>query len=126
MDANLTSILHTVSYVFVGFVFFFFGYLVGRLDWVAGKILSRTLDSEPVLVAESRARSHNRPAESAQVKPADQPVKTIAIDESKFVAKINTAGMKRADKNELGKTSVANDGTMQNAISKLAQLKGEQ
>jgi len=123
MDTDLVNVLTLSISIAIAAVSFCFGYIISRLNCISSCISSRSTEEPVVLVAESRTRRHNQAPETGS--PSQVAAKPIEIDESKFVATINTSGMQRADKNELGKTSVSEDETMQQAVSKLAQLKGD-
>lgn len=90
------------------------GYLLGRLD-----VLARAQPGAEPLVLESRRRTGTAPAAASRAAIA-----AISIDEKKFVAPINTDGMARNEKIQLGKTTeIADD--INSSVSKLAQLKGK-
>lgn len=94
------------------------GYLVGRLQ--------KSPTTIP-LGHYSAASTVNAPS-TPQV-PAKSPASTpqvprkIDINEAKFVAPVDTGGMERLDRNELGTTTVSQD-DIQGSVSRLAQLKG--
>jgi hypothetical protein len=55
----------------------------------------------------------------------NQAVTHVGIDDRKYVAPINTAGLTRGDAtNSIGKTTATKD-DIQGSVSKLAQLKGK-
>lgn len=90
------------------------GFLLGRLD----RLCRTGTGCDGALIMESRKRS-TAPNAAAQARAA-----AINIDDTKFVAPINTAGMARNEKIELGKTvEIADD--INSSVSKLAQLKGK-
>lgn len=71
------------------------------------------------------APPETRPA--SFLKTAGRPplVSAVDIDSSKYVAPIDTAGMKRVGStNSIGKTTATKD-DIQGSVSKLAQLKGK-
>lgn len=95
------------------------GYALGRLDWLAGKVLSIAAADNSLLVEsfkQAPKRSAGFPAEAKAPRKID-------ISEAKFVAPVDTGGMERLDGNELGKTTVTQD-DIQGSVSRLAQLKG--
>lgn len=92
------------------------GYALGRLDVLARAQGAAVGDS---LVLESRRRPSTLPAAKQLATALD-----ISIDEKKFVAPINTEGMARNEKIQLGKTTeIADD--INSSVSKLSQLKGK-
>lgn len=95
------------------------GYALGRLDWLAGKVLSITAADNSLLVESIKQAPRKRAAVEAAPKAAVK----IDINEAKFVAPVDTEGMERLDGNELGKTTVTQD-DIQGSVSRLAQLKG--
>lgn len=108
------------------------GYLLGRLDWIAGKVLSLSKVPTAIMVAgtEYKAGAVGRQLpQTASAQVADEPElpqpakKKIDIDTKKFVAPVTTDGMVRLDQNELGTTVVAQD-KINDSVSRLAQLKG--
>lgn len=92
------------------------GYLLGRVDVLAR---AQSPAEGDTLILESRRRPATVPSAKARAAALD-----ISIDEKKFVAPINTDGMTRNEKIELGKTTeIADD--INSSVSKLAQLKGK-
>jgi hypothetical protein len=90
------------------------GYLLGRLDVLTRGSRSDHADPGPQSFI-AKTRSGPAPA-AARI--------AVSIDEKKFVAPINTSGMARNEKIELGKTTeIADD--INSSVSKLAQLKGK-
>ena len=125
----------TVAYVtalFLIFMGYVAGYLVGRLDIIysALRLLGKTVQSanrehnhsaqvvEKPVTSKSRAA---RPDESAFVV---KPSVSLDINTSTFVTPISTAGMERAGAGELGKTTAVQD-DIGASVSKLSQLKSK-
>jgi len=100
------------------------GYALGRLDWIAGKVLSIS-KQPPVVVAPPVLAAPRRPRpDPGWADPVRTRGSRFKIDEAKFVAPVNTAGMERLDTNELGSTTVTEE-NVQDAVSRLAKLKGQ-
>ena len=107
-----------MDYVVHGLVFaaFVLGYIVGRLDLIAGRLREPTGETYQSPLANKRnAREAVGPVMAAQ---------RIDINTATVVTAIDTAGMRRAGAEELGKTTATND-DIASSVSKLAQLKGK-
>lgn len=110
------------------------GYALGRLDWVAGKVLSLSKVPTAIMVAGGKEHKDEPDRHQPQRKPVcnadplfklplQQGRQKFDIDTRKFVAPVTTDGMVRLDQNELGTTVVAQD-KIDDSVSRLAQLKG--
>lgn len=117
MDATTLLIVCTSAGFSVGVSL---GYALGRLDWLAGRVLS-IVAADNSLIVESFKQAPRRKV--VQDEPEVKTPRKIDISEAKFVAPVDTAGMERLDENELGKTTVTQD-DIQGSVSRLAQLKG--
>ena len=112
--------------IFIGYVA---GYIVGRLDIVysALRILVRIAKGavdEPnpqSPVMQSTAQSRRFSVAPSVPAPATT---RVDINETKFVAPVSTAGMERSGAGELGKTTAVQD-DIGASVSKLSQLKGK-
>lgn len=125
----------TVAYVtalFLIFMGYVAGYLVGRLDIIysALRVLCKTVqtsDGGHTPSAQVVGEPVSRPARAARREESDFVVKPMApvdINTSTFVTAISTAGMERSGAGELGKTTAVQD-DIGSSVSKLAQLKGK-
>lgn len=103
----------------VAFVTFVLGYIVGRLDFIVGR-LGESADAP----LQSTLRAHLGRKTGTNVASASLGAEKIDIDTTTVVTNISTDGMQRAGAKELGKTTVAKD-DIQSSVSKLAQLKGK-
>ena len=123
----------TVAYVtalFLIFMGYVAGYLVGRLDIIYGA-LRRVCKAVQNCDGEHspRAQMVGQPVSRA-TRPVDssdfvvKPVKPVDINTSTFVTPISTEGMERAGAGELGKTTAVQD-DIGSSVSKLSQLKGK-
>ena len=107
-----------MDYVLHGLVFaaFVLGYIVGRLDLIAGRLREPVGETYQSPVAHKRnARGAEGPVVAAQ---------KIDINAATVVTSIDTSGMQRSGAKELGKTTATND-DIASSVSKLAQLKGK-
>lgn len=119
-----------VTALFLIFVGYVAGYLVGRLDIIYSALrflVQRTKAADEDDTPGYRpAWTQPGPRKSARketpISVAQAPV--IDINETKFVAPVNTSGMERAGSGELGKTTAVQD-DIGSSVSKLAQLKGK-
>jgi len=123
-----TSTLLVICTALAGLCGLVVGYGLGRLDWIAGKVLTVThlpkaADPTPPPLPRRQQSLDPFPPGWADPMCSVSPRARININETKFVAPVDTGGMERLDTNELGKTTVTTDG-VQDAASRLAQLKG--
>jgi len=96
--------------VFLGILgSFVAGYLVGRVDKIAGALQSNTQQPASFLKAAKT---------SAAIKAA------VNIDDTKYVTTIRTDGLAKMQDTAIGKTTTTQD-DIQTSVSKLAQLKGK-
>lgn len=94
---------------------FVLGYIVGRLDFIAGRLAAAVgAETQSSFIPQTRGRKNNTVAPSVS--------SVAAIDEAKVVLPINTAGMQKVNQIELGKTTAVAD-DVNSAASRLAQLK---
>jgi hypothetical protein len=126
----------TVAYVtalFLIFMGYVAGYLVGRLDIIysAVRLLCRAVhDGDEKLAAPAEVVGQPVARKARAARPADttdfvvKPVVPVDINTSTFVTPISTAGMERAGAGELGKTTAVQD-DIGASVSKLSQLKGK-
>ena len=125
----------TVAYVtalFLIFVGYVAGYLVGRLDIIysALRLVCKTVQNSDEGHAPS-AQVVGEPVskKSRQLRPEEpnfvvKPMALVDINTSTFVTPISTAGMERSGAGELGKTTAVQD-DIGSSVSKLSQLKGK-
>jgi hypothetical protein len=96
-------------------VAFILGYVVGRLDLIAGRLaVALGAETQSSFIPQNSARKNSTVAPG---------VSSVKIDEAKVVLPINTAGMQNVSQIELGKTTAVAD-DINSAASRLAQLKG--
>ncbi len=108
----------------VAVVAFVAGYLFARLDAVY--VLLRSLHGVADILDGGGPRSRSLPQKKKQewtTAEDNDGVATVAIDERKFVTKIDTAGMLRGSAADIGVTTTTAD-TINESVSKLSQLKG--
>lgn len=134
MDTNILLVTCIISLSCLG-LGVGLGYSLGRLNWLEQKLT--LIETAPANEPNRQKKKKRKSAEgrlnadpvfsSTYSKPKSfNPLPhahKIQINESKFVAPVKTDGMERCDANELGKTTVTEDG-VQDAASRLAQLKG--
>lgn len=96
---------------------FALGYIVGRVNLVVALLAEKQTQAPVGFFQKHKPQGPRENAESANRAAG------VAIDSSKFVAPISTAGMERKDTAALGKTTTTED-DIQASVSKLAQLKG--
>jgi predicted Holliday junction resolvase-like endonuclease len=108
--------------VAVGVVGIILGYLLARLD----AVYTMLRDNQSGLTQEQRQPTSfftkERRREQADV---EEKIGQISIDSSKFVTDIRTDNIKRLTDTILGKTTTQQD-TINQSVSKLAQLKGKE
>jgi hypothetical protein len=98
-------------------VAFVLGYVVGRLDLIAGRLADATGQAyQPAAFSQRRAGKNNSLAPNV-------PAVAVDINEATVVLPVNTAGMQKTSQIELGKTTAVAD-DINSAASRLAQLKG--
>ena len=98
------------------------GYVVARLDSIytalsarqAGAAHAPQLRDHPAVAAVKKQRQEE----------IDRKIAAVTIDNSTFVAPVNTANIQKVTDIELGTTTKQAD-TLDQAVSKLAQLKGQ-
>jgi predicted Holliday junction resolvase-like endonuclease len=108
--------------VAVGVVGIILGYLLARLD----AVYTMLRDNQAGLTREQRQPTSfftkERRREQAAV---EEKIGQISIDSSKFVTDIRTDNIKKLTDTILGKTTTQQD-TINQSVSKLAQLKGRE
>jgi hypothetical protein len=125
----------TVAYVtalFLIFMGYVAGYLVGRLDIIysALRLVCKAVqnsDGEHTPRAQVVGEPVSRAVRPVRREESDfvvKPVVPVDINTSTFVAPISTTGMERAGAGELGKTTAVQD-DIGASVSKLSQLKGK-
>lgn len=106
----------------VGLVGIFLGYLLARLD----AVYTILRDKQSGLTLEQRQPqsffAKERRREQAEV---EEKVNQISIDASKFVTDIRTDNIQKVTDIVMGKTTTRQD-TLNQSVSKLAQLKGKE
>lgn len=106
----------------VGLAGIFLGYFLARLD----AVYTILRDNQSGLTREQRQPTSfftkERKREQAEV---EEKVGQISIDSSKFVTDIRTDNIKKVTDTILGKTTTQQD-TINQSVSKLAQLKGKE
>jgi hypothetical protein len=96
------------------------GYIVGRLDFVVGRLAAANSTAHPVGTPQWNA--HLRASRGSM--PLSEPAVKIDINDTKVVLPVDTSGMQKASDVELGKTVAIKD-DVNAAANKLAQLKGK-
>lgn len=106
-------------------VAFFAGYLVARLDSIYAALSRREIAGNGgALLAEMREPPVVAAIKKQGQEEIDRKVAAVTIDSSKFVTPINTAEIQKVTAVELGTTTKQTD-TLNQSVSKLAQLKGQ-
>lgn len=101
-------------------VAFALGYLMARADAMLG--LLRAQELAPRTISEDRHAPRKRQEWTTADDNSASDV--IAIDERKFVTKIDTTAMALGSTADIGRTTTTTD-TIQESVSKLSQLKGK-
>lgn len=110
--------LHYV-YLLLGLAFVV-GYVVGRLDFVVGRLGASNPASHSVGTAQWNAQLR----ETRRSVPVQETGVKIDINDTKVVLPVNTAGMQKVGDGELGKTQTVAD-NVNAAADRLAQLKAK-
>lgn len=108
----------SIEFAIIGFVLFFVGFALGRLNLIQ-KTLSK-FTGETVL-GESDKNSSKTTSFFGKKNTKNKPVPKIDIDESKVVTKIQTNSFKKDFENLGNKTTT--DDNISSSVSKLSQLK---
>lgn len=107
----------TYVYVLLGLAFMV-GYVVGRLDLIAGRLAGTYGTPHPIGTPQWNAQM--RSARSSVSMP--ETAARIEINDAKVVMPVDTSGIQKASTVELGTTTAVKD-DVQAAANKLAQLK---
>lgn len=97
------------------------GYVVARLDSIYVALSGRKSGTTPLAEMRDQPVATIKKQRQEEI---DRKVAAVTIDNSTFVAPVNTATIQKLTDIELGTTTKQAD-TLDQAVSKLAQLKGQ-